>query len=87
MTVAHKAIFRVNADHHDEGVIDTEHQTDDYIVGIGYPDFSSETMGRLLYMVVNKNTGVIEYSDAILPNAIRTMNSIQKAMGELQVKH
>jgi hypothetical protein len=87
LTVAHKAVFRINADHHENGVVDTEHETDDYIVAIGYPDFSAESMGRLLYMVVNKGTGVIEYFDSILPNVVATMRSTQKALDGLAVKH
>jgi hypothetical protein len=80
--IAHNAVKETYEAYEADGFIDTDYRTQDYIVAIGYPDITAENEGRLFYCVVNISTGVIEYSTAILPQAVLNMNGIQASFDE-----
>lgn len=60
-----------------DGLLDTEWQTADYRIGIGFHTQKDEEDRYLTYVIVNKITGVIELSGASLPNVILNMHNFQ----------
>lgn len=68
----------------DVGFEDTGHSTEDYVLAVGLPERhdcgNGEDFPRLKYCIVSRRYGVIEYSDSILSNALRTMNEMQRQL-------
>lgn len=80
--IAHNALFELHSAYEAGGFIDTDYRSTNYIVAIGYPDLPAENDGRLYYCVVNVDTGVIEYSCAILSQAVANMRGLQSSFDE-----
>lgn len=84
--VAHNAVMDALDDYRVGGLVDTEYETPDFLVAIGYPDLTAENEGRLYYLVVNKTTGVIELAESVLVNAVINMKNFQIALEALDEK-
>lgn len=66
----------------ENGLLDTEYKTADYGIAIGFASESHELQGLLSYVVVNRVTGVIEASSAVLPQALSALRQLQGHMDE-----
>ncbi len=65
-----------------------QYETDWYRIRLGYifdPE-TSQIGSSVLYHVVNKKTGVIEYQGSYLPSCINNVNELTKFMNELTNK-
>lgn len=68
-----------------------ELQTDNYMIRVGTHNQSAFVDGQdpevvSIYQVVNKETGVVEYEDNILPRTIETMMEVQSRLTEVKNK-
>jgi hypothetical protein len=84
--VAHNAVMAAYGDHQAGGILDTPYRTEDYIIGIGYPDTKAEEEARLMYLVVNRGTGVVEYAGTCLPDTIQIMGRMQEALQKYRIE-
>lgn len=70
----------------DRGIRSTSYETLDYAVGIGCVTADDQERAQVVYMLVNKLTGVVEYSTSVLPEALANMVAIQAGLDNERAK-
>ncbi len=65
-----------------EGISKTGFETLDYAVGIGCVTLEDREREQVAYMVINKLTGVVEFSTSILPEAMANLRGLQSGLDQ-----
>lgn len=67
-----------------ERISDTGYSTPDYGVGIGYFSLEDQERAEPVYLVINRVTGVCEFSTNVLCRSISVMGDLQQELDRLR---